>query len=88
MVGIPDGGSTEFNIEGSTAGALRDSMSDAISQIKINDGEQHDALLEEVDAALQRVNTLRGGADGDDGRLIPIRPDIVDGVDGDVFYLP
>lgn len=85
---IPDEGSTAFDIEGSTAVQLRDSLSDAISKIKTNDGDQHDSLLDEVDAALQRLEELRETEDGEWGRLVPIQPDIVNGVDGDSFYLP
>src|SRR5690606_19374508 len=38
-----------------------------------------------VRKVLDRVEGLRAGGDG---RLVPIRPEIVDGVDGDDFYLP
>lgn len=87
-VAIPSDGATEYSIEGGTAEALRDSLSDAITQIKTNDGDEHETLLTEVNNVLSRVETLRGGPDGDDGRLIPIQPDIVNGVDSDSFYLP
>lgn len=50
--------------------------------------DTHEALHEEVRAALSRVRELRGSADDEDGRLIPIRPDIVNGVDADNFYQP
>jgi hypothetical protein len=42
----------------------------------------------EIDEAVDRADDLRDRGDDDYGRLIPIRPNIVDGVDGDDFYLP
>lgn len=50
--------------------------------------DQLDELRAQVDDVLSRVSRLRRGRDGDDGRLIPIRPVIVDGVDAETFYLP
>lgn len=87
-LGIPEDGATEHTIEGGTAEALCNSLSDAIVKIMENEAWQHDRLLREVDAALGRVETLRAGDDGEDARLIPIRPDLVDGVDSESFYVP
>lgn len=86
--GIPSGGSDTFEVNGSTAAELSDSLVKALDDIKTNDGRQHDNLQEEVNAVLQRVDTLRGGPAGEDGGLVPIQPDIVHGVDADDFYLP
>ncbi|MGH3679393.1 MAG: hypothetical protein ACRDT2_03795 [Natronosporangium sp.] len=87
-VDIPGGGATVVAVEGSTAEALLNSLSDAVSQIVVNDSEQHELLADQIKDVLQRVETLLGGSDGELGRLIPIRPDIVDGVDSGSFYLP
>ncbi|WJK36287.1 hypothetical protein [Solwaraspora sp. WMMA2065] len=83
---IPDGGWAALNLQGSTAADLLDSVSDAIGQIVENDSDQHAALQEVTQEALDRVDSLRIG-DGD-GRLIPVEPNIVSGVDGNDFYLP
>jgi hypothetical protein len=87
-VGIPSGGSDPFEVKGSTAAELSDSLVNALDNIKTNDGNQHDLLWGEIDAVLRRVDMLHGGPDGEDGRLVPIQPDIVHGVDADDFYLP
>ncbi|WP_326553414.1 hypothetical protein [Micromonospora sp. NBC_01813] len=85
---IPDGGWAALNLRGSTATDLLSSMSDAVGRVIRNDSAQHRNLSEDVEAALTRVNRIRDGSDGDDGRLIPMRPDIVSGVDGNDFRLP
>lgn len=85
---VPVDGATEYLFQGSTAAELIEELDKGIGTVKTNDSDQHQSLLDEVDTALRRVETLRGGPDGDDGRLIPIRPDIVDGVDADTFYMP
>ncbi|MFY1631671.1 hypothetical protein ACN27F_00080 [Solwaraspora sp. WMMB335] len=84
---IPDGGWAALDLYGATATDLLTSMSDAIGQVVHNDSVQHEALRKEVQHALERVRTLRSGG-SNDGRLIPIRPNLVSGVDGDDFYLP
>jgi hypothetical protein len=71
---IPDGGATEFNVQGSTAQGIRDSLMNALGQIKENDADEHEVLAGEIEAVLSRVDTLRGGPDGEDGRLVPISP--------------
>jgi hypothetical protein len=84
---IPDGGWAALNLRGSTALDLLASMSDAVTRVVRNDSAQHRELSEDVETALRRVELLRSGSDGDDGRLIPVRPDIVSGVDGSDFRL-
>jgi hypothetical protein len=79
---------TDFTLKGATAEALLDALTDAIGLIDVNDGQQHDQLKAEIDDAIDRVIDLRDRGDDDYGRLIPIRPNIVDGVDGNDFYLP
>jgi len=83
---IPDGGWAALNLQGSTAADLLDSVSDAIGQIVENDSDQHAALREVTQEALDRVDSLRSG--DEDGRLIPVEPNIASGVDGNDFYLP
>jgi hypothetical protein len=85
---IPTDAATEYVLQGSTAEELLNGLLDGISTVKTNDGQQHGTLLDEVNATLTRVGTLRGGPEGEDGRLIPIQPDIIDGVDGSTFYMP
>ncbi|MFV2018198.1 hypothetical protein [Micromonospora sp. LOL_023] len=85
---IPDGGWAALNLRGSTAADLLSSMSDAVSSVIRNDHAQHRNLSDDVEAALTRVNRIRDGSDGDDSRLIPMRPGIVSGVDGNDFRLP
>lgn len=85
---IPDGASDPYQLRGGTAEELLDALSDAVNQIGLNDDHQHLQLADAVWDVLERVEHLRGGSDAGDGRLIPIRPDIVGGVDGDDFYLP
>jgi hypothetical protein len=85
---IPDGGWVALTLRGATAADLLGAMSAAINQIDSNDYDQHDELRREVQAVLDRVEAVREGSDGEDGPLIPIRPNLVDGVDGNDFYLP
>jgi len=87
-LGIPQEGAEPYTIEGGTAEALLASLSEAVDLIKNNDDDQHDKLLHEINAVMGRVEILRGGDDGEDARLIPIRPDLVDGVDSESFYVP
>lgn len=87
---IPTDGATEYLLEGSTAAELVEQLDTGIGTVITNDTDQHATLQDEVDTALRRVESLRGSPDpdNDDGQLIPIRPDIVDGVDADTFYMP
>ncbi|ROO60276.1 hypothetical protein EDC02_2135 [Micromonospora sp. Llam0] len=83
---IPDGGWAALDLQGSTAADLLRSVSDAIGQIIENDSDQHAALRDVTQEALNRVDSLRSG--DEDGRLIPVEPNILSGVDGTDFYLP
>jgi hypothetical protein len=85
---IPDGGWVALTLRGATAADLLGAMSAAVNQIDSNDYDQHDELRREVQAVLDRVEAVRDSSDGEDGPLIPIRPNLVNGVDGNDFYLP
>lgn len=85
---IPSGAAEEYLMKGSTAEQLNIALGKAIDKVKRIDTRQHDELLQMVDSALQRVEDLRTGPEDSDGQLIPRRPDIVDGVNADTFYLP
>lgn len=85
---IPDGGWAALNLRGTTALDLLTSMSDAISRTVVNESDQHEELRLQVQNALDRTRALRDGGDEDYGRLVPIQPDLVSGVDGNTFRLP
>lgn len=84
---IPDGGWIALDLHGATAADLLSSMSDAIGLVVRNDSYQHEKLGEEIQMVLDRVDALRA-SDREDGRLIPVQPNIISGVDGTDFYLP
>lgn len=83
---IPPEAAEDYVIVGATAEALCASLSDAVETIVENDRSQHDRLRYEIDAALARLEISRDRDDGDGTQLIPTRPDLVDGVDGETFY--
>lgn len=85
---IPSDAAKEYLMKGSTAEQLSTNLGDAIEVIKRRDSDLHYVLLETVDNALAQVKALRAGPTKADGQLIPRRPDIVDGVNADNFYLP
>jgi len=87
-LGIPSEGAEEYTVGGATAEALLGSLFSAIDQIFLNEVDQHDNLLRELNRVLERVEMLRNRDEGDDGRLIPARPSLVDGVDSETFYVP
>ncbi|MGH3681878.1 MAG: hypothetical protein ACRDT2_16715 [Natronosporangium sp.] len=84
--GVPDEAATDHQLAGSTAEELLAALTNAVVLVDTNESDQHDELAEAIRAVLERVASLRG--DGSDDRLIPIRPDLVDGVDASNFYLP
>nr|MDT0660637.1 hypothetical protein [Micromonospora sp. DSM 115978] len=75
-------------IAGTTADELLSALVAAISRIDSNAHNQYVDLETNLNGVLTRVNELRNGSSGPDGRLIPIRPHIVDGVDGSNWRLP
>src|SRR5690606_9352768 len=82
---IPPDAVTQLEIRGSSAEELSQALFEALREISSHYSSQHKELDDEVRKVLDRVEGLRAGGDG---RLVPIRPEIVDGVDGDDFYLP
>jgi hypothetical protein len=84
---IPADAAAEFTLHGQTAEVLLGTLLDAIDAIKKHTEDQYEALEVELGTVRDRVELLRGGPDpdGEDGRLYPIRPAIVDGVDSDTF---
>jgi hypothetical protein len=87
---IPDGVAAPFTLQGKAADDLLGTLLTAIDGIKRNAGVQYDSLDEQLGIVLDRVELLRDGPDpdgedGDDGRLFPIRPQLVGGVDSDIF---
>jgi hypothetical protein len=82
---IPDGVTAPFTLRGQEADDLLGTLLDAIDGIKDSARDQYEELDTELGIVVSRVETLRGGPDGKDGRLFPIRPQIVGGVDSDTF---
>jgi hypothetical protein len=78
----------EHRIIGTTADELLTALVAALSRIDSNAHNQYIDLDENLNKVLMRVNELRNGSSGADGRLVPIRPHIVDGVDSSDWRLP
>lgn len=76
---------TTLRLAGQTADELLGALLEAIGTIKKNADSQYNGLADELKLVLSRVQLLRDGPDGDDGRLYPVRPQIVDGVDSKTF---
>lgn len=85
---IPSDATIQIEIKGSSAEELSQALFDATKVVGENYIKQHESLEQEVQGVLDRVEGLRAGSDRGGGKLIPIRPDIVDGVNGDDFFLP
>jgi hypothetical protein len=85
---IPDGGWIALDLHGTTATDLISSMSDAVTHTIVNDNDQHEELRIEIQKALSRARALRSSGDDKDGRLVPVQPDLVSGVNANDFYLP
>jgi hypothetical protein len=81
-------GNSTVALLGTSADQILFSLDDALRAILSNMSEQYDDLAVNVDTVLNRVRDLRDASDGNDGRLIPIRPALVNGVNADTFYLP
>lgn len=75
-------------LTGGTAEELLVALTNAIKLIEDNSVEQYRALDTKVRAALARMEFIRDVPDGQDGRLVPPRPRLVDGTDSADFYLP
>lgn len=85
---VPSDASKKYLLAGNSFEELRDALSDALRVIDDHDDRQHEELQDRVEDVLERVEDLRNGTIDEDGRLIPISPELVDGVDGSDFYLP
>jgi hypothetical protein len=86
--GIPTKSAIEVELVGSTADQLLESLETALDNIEAGMVYQYDELEDQLRIALDRVELLRDGNDGEDGALVPISPSVVDGVDADTFRLP
>lgn len=82
---IPSDATIQIEIKGSSADELSQALFAAAATISANYSSQHKELDREIQKVLDRVEGLRMGGEG---RLVPIRPDIVDGVYGEDFFLP
>lgn len=86
---IPDGIATTMDLLGSSAEALLGALEQAVGTIELNQGALYQKLAEEIRIALDSVREIRDVRGGEDyGPLVPIRPDVVAGVDADTFRLP
>jgi hypothetical protein len=85
---IPPSSAHMVDLFGASAEKLLETLETAVGDIERGLTYQYDLLYDELDTVLRRVDLLRNENDGGDGRLVPIRPDIFDGVDADTFRLP
>lgn len=87
---VPDGTHITFEMLGATAEELFTALFDGVRAIDDGYSYQQDELGKETRTALDRVAFLMAGPDRQEGegRLVPNRPTILDGVDAETFYLP
>ncbi|MEO3742590.1 hypothetical protein [Plantactinospora sp. B5E13] len=78
----------EHALTGSTAEELLLALTKAITLIETRTDQQYVRLNQEVQNVLARMESIRHMPDGADGRLVPPRPRLVDGVDSGDFYMP
>lgn len=86
--GTPERSWEEIVFRSTTAEEILGDIVEALRTVDERVDRELEELKMQVDDVLSRVSRLRRGRDGDDGRLIPIRPVIVDGVHAGTFYLP
>src|SRR5690606_3835306 len=75
--GLPRDAAEEIVFEATAAEEILNDTVDTLKTVHDRVSNELDHLRREVDDVLSRVRLLRGGPDGDDGRLIPVRPVIV-----------
>jgi hypothetical protein len=84
---IPADAAISIDLFGRTAEQLLESLDTAIGTIEAGMVDQYDALADQLVNVQDHVELLRDHSDGEDGRLVPGRPILVDGVDSDTFLL-
>ncbi|MEN3611976.1 hypothetical protein AAH979_20770 [Plantactinospora sp. ZYX-F-223] len=82
------GAMEEHALTGGTAEELLLSLGKAIQLIEDNADHQYRDLDEKVSAVLSRMDLIRNTPSGEDGRLIPPQPRLIDGTNSSDFYLP
>jgi hypothetical protein len=82
---IPGEAADVHELAGRTAEQLFGELADVLTAIERNATTQYVGLAERLDDVLVRVERLRKGGDDEDGRLVPIQPDLVDDADSGTF---
>ncbi|MFY1675123.1 hypothetical protein ACN27G_35170 [Plantactinospora sp. WMMB334] len=78
----------EYALTGGTAEELLHALTDAITLIDQNSSRQNEELDVQVRATLARMELIRDTPAGEDGRLVPPQPRLLDGTNSSEFYLP
>lgn len=84
---ISDEDFINHEITGSTAEELTDRFASAVRAIDENGEFQHEGLANELRTLLGRVEELQETTPGQRGAMTPVRPDLVEGVDGETFHM-
>ncbi|MGI5216010.1 hypothetical protein [Plantactinospora sp. CA-290183] len=75
-------------LTGGTAEELLHALTDAITIIDQRSNGQYEDLDGQVTGALARMESIRDTPDGEDGRLVPRQPRLLDGTNSSDFHLP
>ncbi|GAB3969092.1 hypothetical protein GCM10027615_22390 [Plantactinospora veratri] len=75
-------------LTGGTAEELVQALAEVIKVINDNSEEQYEELNGQVKGVLARMESIRDTADGEDGRLVPRQPRLLDGTNSRDFHLP
>ncbi|AVT30155.1 hypothetical protein C6361_12350 [Plantactinospora sp. BC1] len=78
----------DYALTGGTAEELLLALSGAIKAIDENADKGYRELDDQVSGVLSRMEAVREAPDGEDGRLVPRQPRLVDGTDSSNFHLP
>jgi hypothetical protein len=78
----------EHALTGGTAEELLLALNEAIKVIDERSDKQYRELDEQVRGVLSRMESIRDTPDGENGRLVPRQPRLLDGTNSSDFHLP